>query len=204
MLRRQLVESRELLGERLRLYQVHSATFESGILEDRPVLTELMHLADGGLAIGLTVTGSNQADVIRRAMTIEVDGRNPFGTVQATWNLLEPSAGPALAEAHAAGWGVLVKEALANGRLAAPEEVPPIVAELAARHRVGPDAVALGAVLANPWADVVLSGAATIEQLRSNVAAAGVALAAEELAALAGLAEPAERYWSERSSRAWA
>ena len=37
--------------------------------------------------------------------------------MQATWNLLEPSAGPALAEARAAGMGVIIKEALANGRL---------------------------------------------------------------------------------------
>ena len=33
-----------------------------------------------------------------------------------TWNLLEPSVGPAAAEAAAAGWAVLVKEAVANGR----------------------------------------------------------------------------------------
>ena len=49
---------------------------------------------------------------------MRVGGVNPFQSVQATWNLLERSAGPALADAHAAGWGVIVKEALANGRLA--------------------------------------------------------------------------------------
>jgi aryl-alcohol dehydrogenase-like predicted oxidoreductase len=48
---------------------------------------------------------------------MRVDGVRLFDAVQATWNLLEPSAGPALAEAHAAGLGVIVKEALANGRL---------------------------------------------------------------------------------------
>ena len=55
-----------------------------------------------------------QAETIERAL--EVGG---FDTVQATWNLLERSAGPALAEAHDAGLGVIVKEALANGRLTA-------------------------------------------------------------------------------------
>jgi aryl-alcohol dehydrogenase-like predicted oxidoreductase len=38
-----------------------------------------------------------------------------FQTVQATWNLLERSAGAALAEAHAAGCGVIVKEAVPTG-----------------------------------------------------------------------------------------
>jgi aryl-alcohol dehydrogenase-like predicted oxidoreductase len=204
MLRRQLAESRQLLGDRLRLYQVHSATFESGILDDGAVLAELLRLADDGLAIGLTVTGPNQSDVMRRAMAVEVDGRNPFGTVQATWNLLEPSVGPALAEAHATGRGVLVKEALANGRLAAPEAVPATLAEVAARNGVGPDAIALAAVLAQPWADVVLSGAATVDQLRANVGAATVTLEPDELARLSGLSEPADRYWAERSKRAWA
>ena len=36
-LRRQLLESRAVLGDRLRLYQVHSATLESGVLDDRQV-----------------------------------------------------------------------------------------------------------------------------------------------------------------------
>jgi hypothetical protein len=50
-----------------------------------------------------------------------------------TWNLLEPSVGPAAAEAAAAGWAILVKEALANGRLAAltVDGLPPELAELA-------------------------------------------------------------------------
>jgi hypothetical protein len=42
-----------------------------------------------------------------------------FGAVQATSNLLELSVGPALAEAHARGLRLIVKEALANGRLTA-------------------------------------------------------------------------------------
>ena len=34
-LARQAAESRELLGDHLDLYQVHSATLDSGVLEDR-------------------------------------------------------------------------------------------------------------------------------------------------------------------------
>jgi hypothetical protein len=48
---------------------------------------------------------------------MEVDGANPFSCVQATFNILYPSAADALGDSHAAGRGVIIKEALANGRL---------------------------------------------------------------------------------------
>jgi aryl-alcohol dehydrogenase-like predicted oxidoreductase len=184
-LQRQLAESRALLGEYLALYQIHSATLESGVLENRGVLAQLTTLRKSGLTIGLSVSGPRQAEVIRRALEVTVDGINPFQTVQATWNILEPSAGPALADAHDAGWGVIIKEALANGRLALQDQL------------------AIGAALANPWADVVLSGAVTLEQLRSNAAAAGAPLSPKELAEVAALAEPADQYWTERGQLAW-
>ena len=43
-LRRQLAETREHLGAWLQLYQIHSATIESGVLEDDEVLSELAEL----------------------------------------------------------------------------------------------------------------------------------------------------------------
>ncbi|HEY4844193.1 MAG TPA: aldo/keto reductase [Candidatus Dormibacteraeota bacterium] len=184
-LRRQIAESRALLGDYLDLYQIHSATLESGVLDNRDVLEELARLRADGLVIGLSVSGPQQAEVIRRALEVEVDGVNPFQSVQATWNVLEPSAGPALADAHDAGWGVIIKEALANGRLAAK------------------DRAAMAAALANPWVDVVLSGAVTVEQLQSNAMAATLQLRAQELAELTSLAEPAEQYWKERGQLAW-
>lgn len=104
-LQRQLEKSRELLGVRLDLYQIHSATLESEVLEDQAVLSELLRLREEGLVVGLTVSGPAQAATVRRALEVDVEGDNPFQCVQATWNLLEPSVGPALAEAHAAGWG---------------------------------------------------------------------------------------------------
>jgi aryl-alcohol dehydrogenase-like predicted oxidoreductase len=196
-LRRQVAESRDLLGPHLRLYQIHSATLESGVLDDRAVLDELTRLRETGLAIGLTVTGARQAETIERALEIPI-----FDTVQATWNLLERSAGPMLAEAHAAGLGVIVKEALANGRLTVRGDVPPLL-ELAERRAVAPDALALAAVLAQPWADVVLSGAATVETLRSNLTALELELGEELDPELEALAEEPSRYWEERSALAW-
>jgi aryl-alcohol dehydrogenase-like predicted oxidoreductase len=204
-LTRQLGESCDLLGGHLDLYQVHSATLDSGVLEDRAVLAALARLRDDGVVVGLSSSGPGQADTIRRALEVTADGVAPFACVQATWNLLEPSAGPALAEAGAAGWGVIVKEAVANGRLSPHGSGPEtaVLGRVAARHGVGADAVALAAVLANPWADVVLSGAVTPGQLEANLAAVRVELDPGELEELAGLAVPAERYWKERSALSW-
>jgi aryl-alcohol dehydrogenase-like predicted oxidoreductase len=204
-LTRQLAETRALLGDHLDLYQVHSATLDSGVLEDRAVLAELAALADQGVVVGLSSSGPGQAATIRRALQVTADGLAPFACVQATWNLLEPSAGPALAEAGEAGWGVIVKEAVANGRLTPHGQGPAtaVLGRVAERHGVGVDAVALAAVLANPWADVVLSGAVTADQLAANLAAARVELAPDELEELTALAEPPERYWEERAALAW-
>lgn len=41
----------------------------------------------------------------------------PLPCTQATWNLLEQSAGEALLEAKEAGMDVIIKEGVANGRL---------------------------------------------------------------------------------------
>jgi aryl-alcohol dehydrogenase-like predicted oxidoreductase len=202
--RRQLAESRAILGDRLRLYQVHSATLESGILDDAAVLRALAELAGEGTAVGLSVSGPRQADVIWRALDVRIDGRNPFSTVQATWNVLERSAEGALAAAHDAGFGVLVKEALANGRLAVAATCPPPLAAIAAHHGVAPDVAAMAAVVARPWADVVLSGAVTVAQLEANAAAVDLRLTGDELAELAALAERPADYWEARSRRAWA
>jgi aryl-alcohol dehydrogenase-like predicted oxidoreductase len=193
----QLAESRARLGDRIALYQVHSATLDSGLFEDQELLAALAQLRADGVLVGLTTSGPAQADTLRHALTVTVDGQPVFGAAQVTWNLLEPSVGPAAAEAADAGWPVLVKEAVANGRLV-PGHAPPALTELAASQGVTEDAVALAAVLANPWATVVLSGAVTPGQLQSNLDALTVG-ALPEL----DLAEPPEEYWTARSARPW-
>jgi aryl-alcohol dehydrogenase-like predicted oxidoreductase len=197
-LRRQLSETRELLGDRLSLYQIHSATLETGVLDDAAVREELARLRDEGVFIGFTATGARQADTIERAL--EVGG---FDAVQATWNLHDRSVGLALQAAHDAGLGVIVKEALANGRLTARGDGDGRLTAAAAERGTTPDALALAAVLAQPWVDVVLSGAATVETLRSNLAALDVRWDAGLDERLAGLAEPADAYWERRSALPW-
>jgi aryl-alcohol dehydrogenase-like predicted oxidoreductase len=197
-LRRQLGETRALIGEHLALYQIHSATIESGVLDDEAVRDELARLREEGVRVGFTATGPRQAATIEHAL--EVGG---FDAVQATWNLHERSATDALAAAHDAGLGVIVKEALANGRLTARGDADGRLTAAARERGTTPDALALAAVLAQPWADVVLSGAATVDSLRSNLAALDVAWDAQAEEALAPLSEPAEEYWERRSELNW-
>jgi aryl-alcohol dehydrogenase-like predicted oxidoreductase len=196
-LRRQEAETRSHLNGAVGLYQIHSATLDSGVLEDADVRAELARLRSGGLYIGLSVTGPRQGDTVLRAL--DVGG---FDAVQATWNLLEPSAGPALAAAHAAGLGVIVKEAVANGRLTQRGDAR-LLAEVARELGVAADALALACVLAQPWAGVVLSGASTVSQLHSNLGGLDVSVPADAVERLSALAEPPEQYWETRSELAW-
>jgi len=200
-LRRQIAESRTLLGEGLRLYQIHSATLESGVLDDERVLDELGRLQSEGLAIGLTVTGPRQADIIRRALDVNTRRPNLFQVVQATWNLLEPSAGPALADARTSGLGVIIKEAVANGRLTDrnTSDEASRLKRYADAHHTSPDVMALAAALSNTWVDVVLSGAVTVDQLASNLRATALA----ETTDRPDIAEPAHEYWTRRGALSW-
>ena len=197
---RQFAQSTGFLSAHLRVYQIHSATRKSGVLQDYAVVSRLGELRDAGMVIGLTVSGPDQADTIRRTLEIEIDGRGLFGSVQATWNLLETSAGATLAEAADAGVGVIVKEAVANGLLTSrSQEIAGRLAEAAREWPI--DAVAIAAALHQPWAGVVLSGAATSRQLVSNLQALEVPHEVTEQ--LPHLAETPEAYWSTRSRLAW-
>jgi aryl-alcohol dehydrogenase-like predicted oxidoreductase len=150
MLDRQWPETQAHLGGYLDLYQIHSATLDSGALTDRDVLDGLRRLADTGVAIGLSTSGPAQAATVELALSIQRDdGTLLFDAVQATWNVLEPSAGVALRAAADAGLTVIVKEALANGRLTSHEpELARRLEPLAPGHP--PDAIAIAAVLQQP------------------------------------------------------
>lgn len=206
---RQLAESRRLLGDHLNIYHIHSATLESGVLDNQEVLSALARTRETGLIIGLSLSGPDQSATLRKAMAVNFDGKPLFGSVQATWNLLAREAGSALSEAHATGMGVIVKEALANGRLTERNDDPRfaerrrLLAVVAAEASTTIDGLALAAVLAQPWADVVLSGAARSAHLLSNISALKVVWKDEWEERLAGLVELAEDYWQRRSELDW-
>lgn len=207
--KRQIGESLDLLGDYLDLYQIHSATLDSGVLDDLKVLEALGNMRDGGMVVGLSLSGPNQTRTLRKAMTIMVRNKPLFGSVQATWNLLAREATEALNEAHQAGMGVIIKEALANGRLTTRNDDPGFAArkkllkQAAVELNISIDAVALGFVLAQPWADIVLSGAAQSGHLLSNIHALDITWTDALKERLASLAEPAEQYWAARSGLNW-
>jgi len=188
---RQWPETLQALGGKPDFYLVHSLTSDSPALDDAKLLDRLRELADSGVRVGLSTSGPRQAETLRKALDLET----PFTAVQSTWNVLEPSAGEALAEAHDAGWFVVVKEAVANGRLTAKAGETPFNA-FAAQHGVAPDSLAIGSAAVQPWADVVLSGATTAGQLTSN-------LAPVVQGPLTEFAQKPYEYWSERSALPW-
>ena len=193
----------------LKLYQIHSATFSSGVLGNTDVLSRLATLKAEGVAIGLSLSGADQKEVLARAMEIKVDGSYLFDAVQATFNILDPSAGRQLEAAAGRGMGIIIKEGLANGRLTARHTDPAftpkqqVLKRLADNHGIGIDALALAYVLRFPWAHLVLSGAARPEHLLSNLRAGDVVLSDGEVEELKRLALPVEAYWAERSGLAW-
>jgi aryl-alcohol dehydrogenase-like predicted oxidoreductase len=208
--KRQLAESVERLGRYLSLYQIHSVTAESKTLEDHALIDAIARLRTRGIRAGLSVSGAGQDVAIRRSLEVRRDGERVFDSVQATWNLFERGAESALQDAHGAGMKVVVKESLANGRLTHgnrdEDGLFPAVArirELAESRGTTVEMLALGAALARPWADVVLTGAATVGQIQSNVAALELAYDAPLEEQLRSASVDSAEYWRARSSFGW-
>jgi aryl-alcohol dehydrogenase-like predicted oxidoreductase len=203
----QLAETRALLGEWLDLYQIHSATVESGCLADATLLRALVAGRHEGAyrAVGLTLSGPKSAETLEQALAARAGGERVFDVVQATFNALEPSLAPLLTHAHDAGLGVIAKEVFANGRLSSANHRPDDAARLTRLRSfdLPLDQLALAFVLAAPFVDVALSGAATTAQLHSHLAAASVTLDKATRAALAQVAEPVDEYWETRRRLPW-
>ena len=208
-LEKQWRESRDILGDAIDLYQIHSATLDSGVLHNTRVLARLSDLKAEGVAIGLSVSGPRQSEVITKAIETTIDGRRLFDAVQATWNLLERSAGEALSEAHEKGLRVVVKESLANGRLTdrnttkAFREKMARLKEQVSRLNTTVDALSIAGALSNHWADTVLLGAASEQHVLSNVKAVEIDWDSETAEVLETLVEEPESYWKTRSELEW-
>jgi aryl-alcohol dehydrogenase-like predicted oxidoreductase len=207
---RQVAESVQRLGGYLSLYQIHSVTAESKTLEDKPLIDAIARLRDKGMRAGLSVSGAGQAIAIRRSLEVRRDGERVFDSVQATWNLLERGAESALQDAHDAGMKVVVKESLANGRLSGKGEndealFPSLakIRELAESRGTSIETLALAAALARPWADIVLTGAATVSQINSNFDALDLPYDDALDDQLRSAAVASAEYWRSRSSFRW-
>jgi aryl-alcohol dehydrogenase-like predicted oxidoreductase len=95
----------------------------------------------------------------------------------------------------------MVKEPVANGTLVVSPPRP--VVDLAERHDIGADAVVLAAALAQPWADVVLLGPASVAQLTENLTSINVDLGTGELETLLAVRQSPEQYWANRAALPW-
>jgi aryl-alcohol dehydrogenase-like predicted oxidoreductase len=105
---------------------------------------------------------------------------------------------------------VVVKESLANGRLTQSNRdggpfSSPIkrIGKLAGSRGTTIETIALGAALARPWADIVLTGAATVEQVQSNVRAGEFGYDNQLEEQLRSVCIESAEYWRARSSFRW-
>jgi aryl-alcohol dehydrogenase-like predicted oxidoreductase len=205
----QLPESLRLLGDRLDIYQIHSATAESGCLVDSRLLAALVDGRRRGAyrAVGFTLSGPASAAALEQGLSARIDGERVFDVVQATFNVLEPSLADGLRAAHESGVGVIAKEVFANGRLTGANRRPADASLLERLRAIVPgtqlDRVALGFVLAHPFVDVALSGAATVAQLRSHLSSGDPPLTPSAVDELRASAEPVADYWATRATLPW-
>jgi aryl-alcohol dehydrogenase-like predicted oxidoreductase len=208
-LRKQYSETLEHLGGYLGLYQIHSATLASGVLENDQVLNELGDQKRTGIAIGLSLSGAEQPTTLTKALEVNRVRAELFDAVQVTWNVLEQSLSEVLKTAKSMGLFVIVKEALANGRLTSRGLVGKLksgqraLEHLCHQKSKTPDALALSYVMHQPWAGSVLSGAATVQQLEENLDCLRVVWNREELEELGRGAQEPKEYWNYRASLPW-
>lgn len=208
-LKEQWQVSKEMLPK-LKYYQVHSATFESGLLENQAVLNQLYNIKkETGLQIGITTSGYNQKDVLEAALKVEIDGESLFDSFQVTYNVFEQSTFPVLSKLIKSGKTVIIKEALANGRVFQNKKFSSyqkgygIMKQLSEKYKVGFDAIALRFVMDNLNPTYVLSGASNKIQLEQNLKALSFSFTKEELDVFKTLKVDSKDYWQERSNMNW-
>ncbi len=208
-LKEQWQYSKKLLP-RLSTYQIHSATFESGVLQNSEVLLALGAIkSKTGIKIGLSVSGANQEAILQAALLVETNQKPLFDSFQVTYNILEQSCHSVLKEILCTGKTVMIKEALANGRLLKNENFPHYgklyksLEKLSKKYRVGADAISLRFVMDHLKPQLVLSGASNTTQLRENLKAMDFQLTDEELKCLASLGAETNYYWKERQLLEW-
>jgi aryl-alcohol dehydrogenase-like predicted oxidoreductase len=194
----------------LKIYQIHSATFESGVLENTEVLRALDKIREStGVKIGLSVSGPHQKDILLAASKVTVNDKKLFDSYQATYNVLEQSCFGILKEIMADGKTVIIKEAIANGRLLENKKFMhyrstyAILKELSNKYGVGMDAIALRFIIDFLGPQLVLSGASNTLQLDQNIKSLHFNLSQGDLSQLELLAIEPDPYWKERSLLFW-
>jgi len=194
----------------LTTYQIHSATLETGILDNAAVLDRLAQLKyEYGLKIAITTSGSNQVEVLKKALDIEVDGKELFDLFQVTYNVFDQSIALIADQIYEQGKRLVIKEALANGRIFPNEKylnygkVYRSLNQLALKYYVGIDAIALRFCIDSISVYRVLSGASQNQHLSDNMKANDFKLLTEEIEMIKALAVDPVEYWNERKQLGW-
>jgi len=197
-------ETSKALCPQLKIYQVHSATIESGILTDTSIHERLFQLKkEYGLQIGITTSGSNQSEILNIAKDIAVNNQLLFDSYQVTYNIFEQSTFETLQHLKTLGKTIIIKEALANGRVCTNNSSKKQLETLAKAYNVGADAIALRFVIDTLHPTMVLSGASNTNHLAQNLKALDFNLSSEDLKLLKSLRIDSNEYWNERSGLAW-
>ena len=132
-----------------------------------------------------------------------------FESFQVTYNILETSTHDLLKELRKKGKIVIIKEALANGRLFRNskyrhyENLYTYLERLSKKYKVSSDAIALRFIIDNLEPNIVLSGASNSKQLSENLKSMQFKLEDQELVSLAAYAVEPNLYWKERSQMQW-
>ena len=203
-------EVSKLFLPRLKVYQIHSATLETGVLENEAILNYLSYLKNTHhIKMGISTTGTNQVEVIKKALHVKVDGDSLFDVFQVTYNLLDQSLKEVLSLLVKENKSIVIKEALANGRVFRNKNYPhyndmyATLERLAQIHHVGVDAVCLQYCEQTIPESVVLSGASDSMQLQENLKMNGFVLSQLELEKLSSFKADPTQYWAERKALQW-
>jgi aryl-alcohol dehydrogenase-like predicted oxidoreductase len=203
-------EQSKNLFPNLSSHQIHSATLESGVLENEQVLQQLNKLKNEyGLLIGLTSSGHNQLEILKRAIDIEIENKPLFNVFQVTYNLLDQSLKNICLELAAENKRVIIKEALANGRVFRNKNYPQhsllydTLEKIGTNYDVGVDAIALRYCMDTLKPYMVLSGASSTFQLSENSKSLEFTLKEDELSQLSMFTVSPEMYWKERKLLSW-
>lgn len=191
-------------------YQIHSATLETGVLENEKILHRLAALKNEyGLIMGITTTGVNQVEVLKKALDINVDGNELFNLFQVTYNIFDQSLASVAAEISKQNKRLVIKEAMANGRIFPNEKYPHYakayerLKQLAQKYNVGIDAIALRFCVDSIPIYKVLSGAANEQHLSDNLKTDDFKLEEKEIASLRELSISPIQFWKERKQLDW-
>ena len=191
-------------------YQIHSATFETGVLENEKILRRMAELKqEHNLMLGLTTTGANQLEVVNRALDVEVDGLELFSLFQVTYNIFDQSIASVASEITRRNKRLVIKEALANARALPNDSYPnyasayKLLRQLEKKYNVGADAIALRFCIDSIPVYKVLSGASNILHLIANMEVSKFKLEEADIEALKDLAVSPSHYWLERQKLNW-